>query len=123
MNRKHSASLAIAATLALSACGGSSDNSQSVCQSTKTIAGDLVATLGLIVTDFSNANNYRLAQSLDDLRNLKPSDLSVNESKQLLEDSIQSLMSDLNAMDQAAASKDVTDMTTAIQSLTAACAS
>lgn len=121
MNRKRSASLAIVAALALSACGGGGDNSQSICQSTKTIAGDLAATLDLIVADFSNAQNDRLAQSLDDLRNLTPSDASLNESKKLLEDSIQSLMSDLNAGDPASASNDVVDMTTAIQSITAAC--
>ena len=121
MNRKYSASLAIMAALTLSACGSGGDNSQSICQSTKTIAGELAATLELIVADFSGDQNDRLAQSLDDLRNLAPTDTSLDQSKKLLEDSIESLMSDLNAGDPSSASNDVIDMTTAIQSITAAC--
>lgn len=121
MNRKFFASLAVVAVLGLSACGTGGDSRESVCESIKTIATDLAATLELIAADFSNSQNDQLASSLDDLRNLNPSDVSLKESKQLLEDSLESLMSDLNENNSFSASEDVTKMSTAIQSFTAAC--
>lgn len=81
----------------------------------------MVKSLEALSQDFSSKENENLAKSLAQLRDLSSSSNSIGKSKDLLEKSIEDLMSHLIAGDPIAASKNVNDMTVAIQTLTAAC--
>jgi hypothetical protein len=121
MKRFTTVIVAISCTLALVSCGGSSNSATSSCSEIQPIAAELAATLGKIATDFSSSENASLATSLAKLRKLNFSDPAISTPLNLLEDSVQSLMSNLLASDSVAASEDVNNMSTAVQSLTAAC--
>lgn len=105
-------------TVALSGCGSESG---SICGSIKSISRDLATSLQALAGDFSSEQNDKLAKSLAELRNLSTDSSAVNQSKILLEKSIEKLMSNLIAGDTYAAAENVNDMTVAIQTLTAAC--
>ena len=105
-------------TVALSGCGS---ESESICGSIRSISRDLATSLQALASDFSSEQNDKLAKSLAELRNLSTDGSAVNQSKILLEKSIEKLMSNLIAGDTYAAAENVNDMTVAIQTLTAAC--
>jgi hypothetical protein len=112
---------AISCTLVLVSCGSSSNNATSSCEEIRPIGTELVTTLQKIVANFDSSENASLATSLAKLRKLNFSDPAINTPLQMLEDSLQALMTDLIADDSAAASNDVNNMSSAVQALTAAC--
>lgn len=98
-----------------------SNGNNDICNEIKPIAQNISTTLQSIAQNFGNSYNDKLAEDLAKLRKLNSSDASKNSPKLLLENSIQQLMSDLNSSDFMSASRDVDNMTTAIQSLLAVC--
>ena len=121
MKRFTTVAVVISCALALVSCGGSSSSATSSCTEIRPIATELATTLGKIASDFSSSENAALATSLAKLRKLNFSDPAISTPLTLLEESLQSLMTDLIASDSEAASNDVNNMSTAVQSLTAAC--